>query len=731
MARLGTAAIHFTPRDGMEWLEQRRNRYDELFDAFIDSRLCQPAPSTGKHSDADDVAAVSEELQTCQGARFEKSGGMNATADVDSTGTAIPHGPSIHRPQFSRELAGMEGCADTELVKEKDDEGNGKAGEGGVEGDGGVVLGRRGLQPRPANTAASMLPWDARVTPWLLVPRKSSSHSGHGVVCARSATQRLNGCFGGGSSCHDKSQALPTSTSSSTITSAPTTTLASAFVSDPTSPTHLVYSPEAAADGIRCPSAGATKPHTPKTSSPPPSMARSSVSRRPMLTTNAQQYGPLSEKFGVRYTPYTHDDAPLSPLMSAKSSQQWNAYQSFSPMSGGSSSDEAFAALPMSPSSDSSPMFEQSYNYGTSFCGTALDLPDYQFGSDYSSQSLGRLTHSPVGQEHAWASEQETRLLPLDMAFTGRTGAHQVQAIPRQMPQQQQQQAGHTPQQQQRRQQQQQENQRRRRPHQQQDDMVRHPHAAAMPPGAQAWWGCATSANPGARPAPSQSQPCTPTYPRGPQAGPRHGQAPAYFDQSSSLTPDGLLLQYFPDPTYTPALSPLAEPFANLGHALAASHQQQPAPPPSGSASVVYAPAFARRPSDSSMSDSLASPSVSPPAPPPAPSRASRIPAQRTYSSDGHGHIVPGAPLHRRSKTTGSIDAPPFQHQQRVGFVNFTPDDSKKILLGVAPSGSSKTKARREKEAADKRRRLGMAAARAVFEAGGDVGSLERQGLFL
>jgi hypothetical protein len=61
--------------------------------------------------------------------------------------------------------------------------------------------------------------------------------------------------------------------------------------------------------------------------------------------------------------------------------------------------------------------------------------------------------------------------------------------------------------------------------------------------------------------------------------------------------------------------------------------------------------------------------------------------------------------------------------------VNFTPHDSGKILSGVAPSGSSKTKARREKEAADKRRRLSQAAVRAVVEAGGDLDGLERAGL--
>ena len=55
------------------------------------------------------------------------------------------------------------------------------------------------------------------------------------------------------------------------------------------------------------------------------------------------------------------------------------------------------------------------------------------------------------------------------------------------------------------------------------------------------------------------------------------------------------------------------------------------------------------------------------------------------------------------------------------GFVNFTEADRGKILTGVAPSGSSKTKARREQEAMDKKRRMSMAAMRAIEEAGGDV----------
>ncbi|CAI7666089.1 unnamed protein product [Penicillium glandicola] len=51
--------------------------------------------------------------------------------------------------------------------------------------------------------------------------------------------------------------------------------------------------------------------------------------------------------------------------------------------------------------------------------------------------------------------------------------------------------------------------------------------------------------------------------------------------------------------------------------------------------------------------------------------------------------------------------------------------NNKKILTGVAPSGSSKTKARREQEARDRRRKLSEAALRAVRSAGGDVEALE------
>lgn len=107
------------------------------------------------------------------------------------------------------------------------------------------------------------------------------------------------------------------------------------------------------------------------------------------------------------------------------------------------------------------------------------------------------------------------------------------------------------------------------------------------------------------------------------------------------------------------------------------------------------------------------------PSPPATDSRARR-------TSVGSG--IRRVSKHRRTKSTTSLPRHAAQSTERGGFVNFTPDDSGKILSGVAPSGSSKTKARREKEAADKRRRLSQAAIKAVLEAGGDAEELVKAG---
>ncbi|KAI1318350.1 hypothetical protein F5Y16DRAFT_135246 [Xylariaceae sp. FL0255] len=62
--------------------------------------------------------------------------------------------------------------------------------------------------------------------------------------------------------------------------------------------------------------------------------------------------------------------------------------------------------------------------------------------------------------------------------------------------------------------------------------------------------------------------------------------------------------------------------------------------------------------------------------------------------------------------------------RREIDFVNFTVNDKNVLMTGVAPSGSSKTKARREKEAMEKSRRISEAAFRAVQDAGGDINKL-------
>ncbi|KKZ62915.1 hypothetical protein EMCG_02761 [[Emmonsia] crescens] len=75
--------------------------------------------------------------------------------------------------------------------------------------------------------------------------------------------------------------------------------------------------------------------------------------------------------------------------------------------------------------------------------------------------------------------------------------------------------------------------------------------------------------------------------------------------------------------------------------------------------------------------------------------------------------------------TPNNTPNPTAKRPMSVSFVNFTPEDSQKLLTGVAPSGSSKTKARREQEAREKRRKLSEAALLAVRRAGGDVEAFE------
>lgn len=82
----------------------------------------------------------------------------------------------------------------------------------------------------------------------------------------------------------------------------------------------------------------------------------------------------------------------------------------------------------------------------------------------------------------------------------------------------------------------------------------------------------------------------------------------------------------------------------------------------------------------------------------------------------------------KAAKSHGNIKSPKLTTTTGSSFdnfVNFTAHDSNKILTGVAPSGSSKTKARREQEAHEKKRKLSLAAMRLIEEAGGDVNAVE------
>lgn len=134
------------------------------------------------------------------------------------------------------------------------------------------------------------------------------------------------------------------------------------------------------------------------------------------------------------------------------------------------------------------------------------------------------------------------------------------------------------------------------------------------------------------------------------------------------------------------------------------SHHHHPHAPPSRSPSA--SPTSTPQPPSSSHNQRSSRPSSKPP----------------PSSSSSH---------HRRKSSTNPHPAKTPSMASTVGFVNFTPHDSKKILTGVAPSGSSKTKARREKEANERRRKLSLAAVRAVKEAGGDVGALKAEGLLI
>ena len=96
---------------------------------------------------------------------------------------------------------------------------------------------------------------------------------------------------------------------------------------------------------------------------------------------------------------------------------------------------------------------------------------------------------------------------------------------------------------------------------------------------------------------------------------------------------------------------------------------------------------------------------------------------RRNQKSLGHIKSPKSATSLKSPKSAGTLRSPKLTAQ--FGFVNLGPNDKSKILTGVAPSGSSKTKTRREQEANEKKRRSSQAALKAVEALGGDVERLK------
>ena len=124
----------------------------------------------------------------------------------------------------------------------------------------------------------------------------------------------------------------------------------------------------------------------------------------------------------------------------------------------------------------------------------------------------------------------------------------------------------------------------------------------------------------------------------------------------------------------------------------------------------------------------LRSQSVSPPLHSPTKNRGrSKIGSHKKTKSVGQLKQPRSCGTLKSAKSLGNIKPPKSSIASSFdNFVNFTAHDSDRILTGVAPSGSSKTKARREQEANEKKRKLSLAAMKAIEEVGGDVNVVEK-----
>lgn len=473
-------------------------------------------------------------------------------------------------------------------------------------------------------------------------------------------------------------------------------------------------------------------------------MAQVSCCSRPiLLETPRQRHGSASEQLSLQFgDPYSRDPGLLSPPMSVETSQhQWSPCSDPLAMHAGNY-DDPFGCMVMSPLGGPSPTFEHSYNYGAPSFAPGMPSPGvspHQHAyMGYPAELLGGCAM------HNARTDDMSSFLPSPSSATSPPPRHQEYELPRhayranhyrtQQPQlfpQTQHLAAQSPVQ------------------GFVDDST-----ASLPPCF--WW------NVDGLPNQADSQPCSPACDYRTEAFPDpEDRYQSFFlcQDEAQAGLDGLMIQGVPGST---ALSsPLSASLSPFGHshfnASLSGSTSDLTPPPSRGAVDGGSPlrhnhyhhhhhhhdnnnnnnAHLLRPSlmrHFSSPSAIASPrysssSISPPIPAPATAAAAapsplsiprRMPMQRTFSAEYFAAAAAQEPA-PAAATPAS----------RVGFVNFTPHDGRKILTGVAPSGSSKTKARREKEAAEKRRRLSLAAARAILEAGGDVAAFEREGLFI
>jgi hypothetical protein len=194
----------------------------------------------------------------------------------------------------------------------------------------------------------------------------------------------------------------------------------------------------------------------------------------------------------------------------------------------------------------------------------------------------------------------------------------------------------------------------------------------------------------------------------------------------NDLFQGGLMIQFDPSLDISPV--PVSTLTLSSSSSTVGQDKQFYSPPSAAQQGLARSSTYIR-PSGFHATHSSRSPSISP-----------TLTASKTCNTACSGRIAKGnqrRPLSRKlcsqstngvkptNKPFGSTMAKGANKAMNVSFVNFTPKDGQRILTGVAPSGSSKTKARREQEAREKRRKLSEAALMAVKQAGGNVEALE------